>query len=58
MIGAGMNELLIVMSIIAVLMTVVALSLTEFLGTGKSRVCQFGQCSIQPAALLIPTPIH
>jgi len=49
--GFTLIELLIVMSIIAVLVAVVALSLTGFLGAGKEQVCQADQRSLQSAVL-------
>ncbi len=49
--GFTLIELLIVMSIIAVLVAVVALSLTGFLGAGESQVCQADKRSLQGAVL-------
>ena len=49
--GFTLIELLIVMSIIAVLVAVVALSLTGFLGAGEEQVCQADKRALQGAVL-------
>ena len=49
--GFTLTELLIVLSIIAVLLTIAVMSLTGFIGSGEATACEADQRSLQSAVV-------